>query len=255
MTRAIHHAGRIALLVGAAALAGCSSDPEPTVVHRTAAEYGAALFRDPTIAGSSVNAYACSTCHATTAEAQGDAILPGAPLAGVTARPSYWGGQEMDLLRSINHCLYYFMLKDEPWTADDVEARAMYAYLESLSQNTTGSAAEAQPFTVAYLVEDVPGGDAQKGADLYDRSCASCHGDAHNGAGRLVQWAPVLPEQVFDEHPSSQYTPLDRRLVFIEKTRHGGFVLYGGQMPPFSYERLSDEDLGAVLSYLGVTAE
>lgn len=245
MSRAIQMAGLVALL------AGCSSDPEPKVVHRTAAEYGAALFRDPKIAGSSVNAYSCSTCHATTAEAQGDAILPGAPLAGVTARPSYWGGQEMDLLRSINHCLYYFMLKDEPWTADDVEARAMYAYLDSLPK----TAAEAQPFTVAYLVADVPGGDAQKGADLYDRACASCHGDAHNGAGRLVQWAPVLPEQVFEEHPSSQYTALDRRLVFIEKTRHGGFVLYGGQMPPFSYERLSDEDLGALLSYLGVTAE
>ena len=46
------------------------------------------------------------------------------------------------------------------------------------------------------------------------------------------------------------YVPTSVMYIF-----YGGFVLYGGQMPPFSYERLSDEDLGAVLSYLGVPAE
>src|SRR5690242_15322649 len=97
------------LLVAAAALAGCA-DPDPVIVQGTAAEHGAALFQDATIAGGGFNQYACATCHATARPAAGASgpVLTGAPLAGVTQRPSFWGGTEVDLLRSVNHCLYYF---------------------------------------------------------------------------------------------------------------------------------------------------
>ena len=36
------------------------------------------------------------------------------------------------------------------------------------------------------------------------------------------------------------------RIVRAEKVRHGGFFGVGGQMPPFSLEQMSDEDLGAL---------
>ena len=39
-------------------------------------------------------------------------------------------------------------------------------------------------------------------------------------------------------------------LVVIEKVRHGRFFDIGGEMPLFSQEALSDEDLGALLAYL-----
>ena len=239
------------LICALVAAAGCTTgDPETKVIQGTAVDHGAALFRDASFVKTSFNTYSCATCHEASAGEAGDAILVGVPLAGATKRPSYWGGQEPDLLQAINHCLYYFMFKDTPWTAEDVEARAMFAYLDSLPHEAAG--AEAAPFTVVYTVNDAPQGDAAKGGQLYARACGTCHGAAHTGASRLVERAPVLPEQTIEEHPLSEYTALDRRLVFIEKTRHGTFVSYGGQMPPFSSERLSDQDLGDLLAFFGV---
>ncbi len=233
-----------------AVLAGCEpGEPQVNVVDATAIEHGAALFADAATAGVEVNSYACATCHSA-ASPTGDEILPGAPMAGVVKRPSYWGGQERDLLRSINHCLYFFMLKDDPWLKDDVEARAMYAFLESLPGGASGE--EAVPFTIAVAFDDPPQGDAARGEVTFERACASCHGDPFTGEGRLVQRASVLPGQWLDAHPLDKYTPLDRRLVFTEKVRHGTFLNYGGQMPPFSLEALTDQDIGDLLAHLGV---
>lgn len=240
----------VALLAG---VSGCSDGDPPapiTVYGGTAVDHGAALFHDPGVVATPLNSYSCSTCHEKSAGEAGEAILPGAPLAGATKRTSFWGGQEVDLLRSINHCLYYFMLSDTAWKADDVNARAMYAYLESLPSDS--AAEKPAAFTIAYEVKDAPKGDGTRGGTLYANACANCHGQAHTGAGRLVVRAPILPEQTISEHPSPQYDDLDRRLVFVEKVRHGGFVGYGGEMPPFSVEKLSDQDLGDIIAFLGV---
>ncbi|WP_437498797.1 c-type cytochrome [Sorangium sp. So ce1099] len=242
--------GLAAALAGAAlvcGVCGCPGDPETKIVDATAVEHGAALFRDPSIAETSFNRYSCATCHEAVPGEAGDAMLPGAPLAGAVNRPHYWGGQEVDLLAAINHCLYYFMTKDLPWTADDEAARAMYAYLESLPGD--GEAAEAVPFTPVYALSQPPPGDPKNGELIHERACASCHGRARSGEGRLVTRAPALPDQTLDEHPLGEYTEADRLLVFVEKVRHGGFVGYGGQMPPFSLEVLSDEEFGDLLSF------
>lgn len=234
-------------------LAGCSDGEAPapmTVYGGTAVDHGSVLFHDPGVVASPLNSYSCSTCHEKSAGAAGEAILPGAPLAGATKRLSFWGGQEVELLRSMNHCLYYFMLSDKAWKAEDVEARAMYAYLESLPADEP--AEQPAAFTVAYEVKDVAKGDGARGKALYTNACAYCHGPAHTGEGRLVERAPILPEQTLEEHPSPTYDDLDRRLVFVEKVRHGGFIGYGGEMPPFSLEKLSDQDLGDIIAFLGV---
>lgn len=218
----------------------------------TAVEHGEALFVDSRVTGNDASPYTCASCHAAVQGEEGDEILPGAPLAGVVARSSYWGGQEIELLRSINHCLYYFMFKNTPWTGEEVEARALYAYLESLTEK---GSTEPAPFTVVYAVYDVPAGAAAQGEDLYNRACQSCHGAAHTGDNALVTWAPILPEDFLEDHPEDQYTPLERRLVMVEKVRHGAFVGYSGQMPPFSEESLSDQALGDILEYLGLTGK
>jgi len=239
-----------ALLLTASAALGCAGKPETKVIQGTAVEHGEALFHDPTVAKTSANKYSCATCHEATAGEAGQAVLTGAPLAGAVQRPSYWGGQELDLLPAINHCLYYFMLKDKPWTADDEDARGMYAYLESLQGDSESQ--KAAPFTVVYVLSDTPNGDTKRGAAIYGRACASCHGPAHTGEGRLVERAPVLPEAAIAQHPPDKYTDNDRRLVFIEKMRHGAFVGYSGQMPPFSKEKLSDQDVGDLLGFFGL---
>lgn len=240
----------VTVAASVAFVTGCEpAEPEVRVVDATAIEHGAALFQDPTVAGSDFNSYTCATCHATTGAAA-DEILPGAPLAGAVKRPSYWGGQERNLLRAVNHCLYFFMLKDDAWTTDDVEARAVYAFLESLPGDV--SSQQPAPFTVAVTFSDPPQGDATRGEAVFDRACVSCHGEAFTGEGRLVPRASVLPGEWLDAHPLDKYTPLDRRLVFTEKVRHGTFLGYGGQMPPFSLDLLTDQQIGDLLAYLGV---
>lgn len=232
----------------AVSLSGCSSEPlDPIVKQGSAVDHGAALFNDPAIAGNTLNQYACATCHETGAT-DTKVVRPGGSLQGVTKRPSYWGGKELDLLRAINACAYYFMLKADPFVADDEEAKAIYAYLESISQGPEGTA--AVPFTVAVTITDLPAGDAARGQTAYTRACSLCHGTVHSGAGRLVSRAPILPDQTLAEHPLGQYTADEQRLVFVEKTRHGGFVTYSGEMPPLSLEKLSDDDMADILQFL-----
>jgi len=228
---------------------GCGTEtPDPVV--ESAVAHGALLFGSASLVKTTQNSYACATCHAVEVTPANDAILPGVTLAGVTKRPSFWNGMELDLLAAMNHCAYSFMLKDAPFTATDENAKAVYAYLESLPSSPELTL--PQPFTVAYTVADVPSGDATRGEALYRRACTSCHGPKSTGTGRLVKRAPVLPEQTVADHPSDKYTRAEVRLVFVEKVRHGGFVGYGGQMPPFAREKLSDQELGDILEFLDV---
>lgn len=231
--------------------AACSLDPlpvpetEPT--RPTAADQGAALFGDPALSTAPFNVYACSTCHAAGSSPSGDLVLPGAPLAGVVERPSYWGGAEVDLLRAVNHCLMFFMLQDEPWTGQEPEAVALYAFLESLSEGAAPTV-EPAPFTIVKLPADLPDGDAARGLAVYGRACEECHGAVSTGESKLVEHAPTLPDDVLASHPAPDYTLEERRVVFVSKIRHGGFMGHGGQMPPFSPEALADADVSDLLA-------
>jgi thiosulfate dehydrogenase len=237
---------RPAFTLAVTALAiGCTTETviETRVEQGTAVDHGKALFSDPSASSSTLNEFSCATCHV--AEGAPDRILSGAKLAGAPGRPLFWGGQENDLLRSINHCRYYFMLAQQPWTAEDEEAKAMWAYLTSLPPEEPAPV----PFTVVLAAKDVPAGNAAKGAAVYSAACATCHGAAHTGFARLTPAAPILPEDADAEH--TEYTADERRLIYVEKVRHGGFLQYGGVMPPFSREALSDEQMADLLAHLG----
>ncbi|MBL9022007.1 MAG: c-type cytochrome [Myxococcales bacterium] len=228
------------LLLGALALASCSGDT--TTETRSAVEHGEVLFTQPELSPAPGNELACSDCHA----AEPAPYLSGGSLAGATSRTTFWSGQELTLLGAINHCRYYFMLADEPWTGQEVEARAIYAYLESM----TGDASPAS-FTIGDVVDPGPG-SADRGKAVYRGACESCHGAAKTGLGAKTPTAPILPDETLAQHPLDEYTVEERRLVFVEKTRHGTFFGYGGQMPPLSVEVLSDAELADILTYLEV---
>lgn len=233
------------------AAAACSLEPLPLPQEAipTAAEHGAELFADPALSAYSFNTLACATCHETTPGTGGDRLRPGAPLAGVVDRASYWGGNEIDLLRAVNQCLRYFMLQDEPWTGKEPEAIDLYAFLESLPATDADRA--NVPFTVAIAIPNPAVGSSPRGAEIYRRACETCHGEAHTGASALVPYSGILPETPLADHPLGDYTEDERRLVFVEKVRHGGFLGYAGQMPPFATEKLSDAELGDLLAFFG----
>lgn len=214
----------------------------------TSAEHGRELFFSKQLSPSRLNNYTCANCHATTL-AESPVVLTGATMAGVTRRPLFWGGQENDLLRSINACRSYFMAAPEPLPADDPDAQALYAFLLSLEPGDP----EPVPFEIVRTIEMLPRGDATTGAGVYTRACSYCHGLMRSGSGRLSDRVPILPEDTIVEHPG--YTPRELRLVFIEKIRHGLFLGYGGDMPPFSTQRLSNTDVSHVLETLGMLGE
>ncbi len=232
-----------ALLV--AALAACAVETRQEVV--TPEARGEHLFSDPTL-GREGNLVACVDCHDVEG-ALGASGKPGAPLGGVAARDLHWGGQEDDLLDAVNQCLFWFMGRTEPLPRDDDRGVDLFAYLARLEGDATATA--AQPFTLGDVVWPGPG-EASRGADVYARSCESCHGALHTGEGKLVGVAPALPDDTIFAHPPDTYAAEELRLVFVEKVRHGPFLGYGGTMPPFSLEVIADAALADLFAYMEV---
>ncbi|HEY8925985.1 MAG TPA: hypothetical protein VIU64_16485, partial [Polyangia bacterium] len=199
-------------------------------------ERGAKLFQSRDLSTSNANRYTCATCHVASAGATApmEPLDPGAPLAGVTRRPSFWGGMESDLLAAVDDCRRYFMNDRSGLSRDDPAAQDLYAYLASLEPGDPAPVA----FSVLTNIADIARGDAGRGAALFPRACGRCHGELHTGRGKLGGNVPALPEDAVASHAGYDLGTL--RLIFIEKARHGGFFGYSGVMPPFSVQALSD---------------
>lgn len=208
-----------------------------------ARDVGEQLFNDPRFSLSEANPFSCATCHSV--DDTDTRMLAGGSLVGATARPIFWGGFETSILDATNVCITRFM-RGGALGRDEPRGRALYEYLRSLSP---APSADAVPFSVVENVAAVARGDAAAGEGVYTRACAGCHGAAHTGEGRLDASAVLVPEASAAFAASLGYTT---DLVVIEKVRHGVFFHIGGTMPPYSLEVLSDEDLGALLSYLGL---
>lgn len=217
--------------------------PEP------AAERGQELSRDPRLSPSPSNVFACTTCHSVATAAQGETrLLPGPSLRGALTRPSYWGGNLHYILDAVNQCFVDFM-RGTAFTADDPSGRALLAYLQTLAADAQGQDA-AQPCTVirnidpTYLAQ-LPAGDAARGSQAYDRSCAACHGSIHTGQGRIGPYVSILPEDTLSSFGAAM-TPG----ILVEKARHGRYFGISGVMPFYCSETLSDAALSDIVAYL-----
>ncbi len=224
-----------ALILVALATLGCDEDALGP------ARAGLGWFSRAALSDHAENRVACASCHDT---ADGPSRAVGGTLAGVATRPSFWNGAETDLLDATNACLTTFM-RSAPLDRDDGRGRALFAYLETLP-----GAATPVTYSIQLAVTRAPGGgDAGRGAAVYQRACDGCHGAPHTADGRLDPGAPLLPEEA--RSLAVQHFPtLSPALVVIEKIRHGAFFGVGGWMPFFSLEALSDPDLADLLAYL-----
>lgn len=226
------------------ALSACAS-----ACDRSAVDYGRSLFDDPSISSAASNPFRCSTCHEIVDPPT--KALPGYTLRDVAARPSWWGGNVDTLLDATNQCVTNFM-RGKALAANDDKSRALFVYLESISPDAT---APALPLTVAQNLtrpsgcpNDVPSGDPGAGAQLWKIACGQCHGDPHTGSRRISDAASLVPDDSISAHGTDVKT--GARPVVIEKVRHGKFFNVGGNMPLYSIEALSDEQLGQILGYL-----
>jgi thiosulfate dehydrogenase len=91
------------------------------------------------------------------------------------------------------------------------------------------------------------------GQVLFAQDCLYCHGSMHDGQGRLSDSSVDLARDTLVEH--AQYSARTQRVIFTEKIRHGLFLGYGGVMPPFSAQLLSDQDVSDLLEALNVLGE
>jgi thiosulfate dehydrogenase len=230
---------RWASLAALLLLVGCEKQPVKAV------EFGRTLFFEPRLSDSSFNSFSCATCHSTTPDSDASRLFSGYSLHNVASRPSWWGGYELDLLDAVNVCFVYFMRGDPALTADDPKSKSLYEFLRSISPDAV---APALPLTIVKNVLAVPDGDRARGEQVYRSACQQCHGDAQSGSGKLTELAPTLSDELAS-YPS-RFPNVSPRLVVTEKVRHGQFFGIGGNMPPYSQEALSDEDLGALLTFL-----
>jgi thiosulfate dehydrogenase len=226
-------------------LAACTSNEEAAVLP--ALEHGRFLFADRSASPAADNPFTCATCHRAETDPGDDRLLPGAPLAGAPERSSYWGGAELDLLAAINHCRTLFMGAAVPWTAEDEQAKVMYLFLTSLAPGDP----EPRAFSVTAAAQDVPAGDPLQGEPIYRRACHACHGAAFTAEGRLWPTIPLLPGEAVAELETLGFDATEVRVGFVEKVRHGPFLGLEGRMPLYAREALDDQQLGALLAYLG----
>ena len=252
MTRTIAPAPRVVVgivVVATAAVVALAMGACGPVKARDAGEQ---LFHDPRIAGSELNAFSCATCHAM-GEKDGS-IKAGFDLKGAAKRTRFWGGYSRSLLDATNDCLVFFM-RGVPLTKDDPKARALYEYLADEAKPE--KAVTQMPLTVVENISIVGKQGASRGQQVWDAACKACHGDPHSGNGRLTDTASIVPEdsQALAPELVKQQggdVATTTKLIVIEKIRHGAFFGVGGTMALFSKEQMSDDDIGALLSYLGL---
>ncbi|MFO0746920.1 MAG: c-type cytochrome [Myxococcota bacterium] len=228
---------RVAMMVALAAGAAACDDGVDRI---SAVERGRELFESPAFSASEFNVFACGTCHGTSAAPPTIAVS----LAGVTDRSAWWNGEIRTLYGAVDFCWAYFMRGHPDLDPQSDDARALFAYLESLG---SGQPAVPLSYTVVETIADPGAGDAAAGATAWQAHCASCHGAPHTGAGRLGALVSVVPES---SRTFAAELGVDPRLVVIEKVRHGRFFGVGGNMPFYPSEILSDQALADILEYL-----
>jgi thiosulfate dehydrogenase len=221
-------------------LAGCDR-------QESAADLGERLFSEPTLSTSPFNRFSCSTCHTVAPDGPGlipDRLDSGYNLGNVAGRRAWWGGEEIRLLDAVNVCLTQFM-GGGPLRGDEDRARQLYAYLDRYSPQPTVA---TLPLTVVRDVTALDGmvGDAARGGLIWGTGCQRCHGNIHDGAGRLGTLPTVVPEDT-----QKMFGPTTRAVV-VEKIRHGRFFNIGGVMPLYSVETISDGQIADLLAYLGL---
>ncbi len=222
-------------------VAGCGGDQAIP-----AAQFGARLFDDEKLSTSPFNAFACRTCHTVEAGAPfvvQERLDSGYNLADTVGRPSWWGSYQTTLLDAINTCLESFM-GGRRLSADDDQARALYAYLDAGSPTPQVA---ALPLTIVRDVAAPPTstGEARRGSQVWAAACRRCHGAAHTGAGRLTSKASIVPGSSI-----TQFGAQAAAVAVVEKIRHGRFFNIGGVMPFYSAEAMTDQQVADLLVYL-----
>jgi polyisoprenoid-binding protein YceI/mono/diheme cytochrome c family protein len=191
---------------------------------------GERLFFDHSVGGE-LNVLSCFSCHSWWNERSDNAqiVKPAAALWNSARRPVFWRGFVDSLDDAINICVRKFMLRPEGAAKDRTSDLA--AYLRRISPD----AAPAWDYSGVVLgtttaIERPTRGDAVRGEGLVDRYCGQCHNEAQAVRSTLT---PGLYEADY--------------LVSRVRWLAGNDAQ---QMPPIGLDRLGDNDLRDIVTYL-----
>lgn len=271
---------RLGLGACAAALAaGCDLE--------SPADKGAAVFRSATAGGADGKRapYTCAFCHDVEAAPEDGFVRPGYGLRNAARRPSFWGGTRRTLRDAANLCVTSFMRAPDPgFLPDDPEWKALATYIESLSD--PGGAAAAMPMSLPVDCNICPkkgcdacapaeAGDPAAGGVVYRKTCSFCHGSFGSAGTPPVSYAPCLGRGAGGRLKlcGTEDGDSDNNKGHASaKIRFGNFGLFGvpapgdksielppgtiahlsrtPNMPPYSHERLPEQELVDLLTYM-----
>lgn len=127
----------------------------------------------------------CVSCHAN------GGVNSSMDLVGVSKTyPQYnsRAGKVISLEERINGC-FLRSLNGKPLPEDSKEMKAMVAYYNYISQNVPDGTTERPWANLNKAKGDITNINVNKGEELYNRSCISCHGQDGNGQGNgLALW-------------------------------------------------------------------
>lgn len=216
--------------VAALLLTGCDDSegappPDPELVAE-----GQTIYEETVEGG---NTFTCATCHAMD-DSEGRRRV-GHPLGGATSRETFKNGQLDSFEDAANSCLSEWMTAD-PWEADDPRMVSLRAFVES------GTGAEDDiTFEIATPAADLSGGNPDAGREMFNASCAECHGQDGLGTQQAISVASGTLEPAY----------IARR---VRTSGLPGSQVYegltGGVMPFWSASRLSDTELLDIVAYL-----
>ena len=201
---------------------------------KSPAERGKALFHDT----KGLEYPSCAMCHNLEPEAEerkkAEHLPQGATLYGSAVRQG-WRNRSTyaDVGEASQTCAKLWQKRKKGLKAD--QRADLVAFLKTLVPKGPWPMRKVQ--RTPKLLEELDGGDAEKGKKLIELHCGGCHGagvddfSSELRPNRLRK--PVVARKVRGYNAKSKFKPED------------------GMMSYFTYDRLPDEDLKHILAYLG----
>lgn len=198
---------------------------------------GAEVFTTPV---STASTFSCSSCHAISENdglASDGLRRPGHPLLNAINRPDFKNGQVDMMLDAVNTCLTEWM-NTSPWTETDSDWINLANWLED---QATSDAAEPIVIDIVEPPQNLSGGDAVNGREVFNSTCRVCHG--LDGEGTPL--APKITETgLTPEYIATRI----RQSGLPDSDIYSGLV--GGIMPFWGADRLSDEELIDITAFV-----
>lgn len=228
-------------------LVGCGADDDRTIDNLMNNDEdselitaGAMVYMEAQPTG---NTFACAHCHAITEPASDGFTRPGHPIGDALRRETFKNEQLTSFLSAANSCLDEWMSVDAPWTDSTPDYLALTSFLasEDIGNENAPLVVSTLATPLNYNDDDELTGNAEQGQSVFNQSCAICHGQNATGS----QQAPALTAGLLAPNYISNRVRLSGN---ANSSVYSG--LTGGRMPFWTEDRLSDNELNDIISYL-----